>query len=311
MNHQVFRMPKFCCYLLIYLLLGMPLAAQRAQQNPFEVAERLPLLETEETVPPATLSPRRPSNPFDIGSEREAPAIQEENRKDINQGPLLVRRSSEPSFLDARGRSLGIHVLLLFFMALLWIFFRPILIDMFQAALNEGLLTQLYRRRESGQFGIFFLAYTLFFLVGGFFIYLMGQAFDWFPSDQPWHYWVRLSLLLFALMLAKHIALYWLGWLFDLKTVLGKYSFVIMLFAIISSMLLLPLNLLISYAPSSYTILFAYTGLTLLLLLYLFRSFRALLLASKYLSTNFLHFLLYLCAVEAAPVWVLYQAIQR
>ncbi len=305
-------MPRFYHYLLFYFLLGMPLATQTAQQNPFEVSERLPLLETKEPEQTAPLSPSPPRNPFDIGSDREASAAQEEaaDEEGLNQGPLLVRRSTEPGFLDARGRSLGIHVLLLFFMALLWIFFRPILIDMFQAAFNEGLLTQLYRRRESGQFGIFFLAYVLFFLVGGFFIYLMGQAFDWFPSDQPWQYWVRLSLLLFVLMLAKHTALYWLGWLYDLKAIMGKYSFIIMLFAIISSMLLLPINLLISYAPSSYTLFFAYTGLALLLLLYLFRSFRALLLASKYLSSNFLHFLLYLCAVEAAPVWVLYQAMQ-
>lgn len=300
-------MPRYCLYFLFQLLFGLPAFAQTAEQNPFELSERLPALVVEEREASSNTSLQQPSNPFDIGREKVPPSVGEE---DVNQGPLLVRRGTEPSFLDARGRSLGIHVLLLFFTALLWIFFRPILSDIFLAVLNEGLLAQLYRRRESGQFGIFFLAYTVFFLVGGFFIYLVGQAFDWFPSDQPWQYWVRLSLLLFILMLAKHCALLLLGWLFDLKAVMGRYSFVIMLFAIIGSMLLVPLNLLVSYAPSSFTVFFAYVGLVVLLLLYLFRSFRALLLAGKYLSTNFLHFLLYLCAVEIAPAWVLYQFIQ-
>lgn len=301
-------MPRYCLYLLFQLLLGLPAFAQTAEVNPFEIRERLPATETKlETEASDKAGLQQPANPFDIGQSN---AVASDSKEDINQGPLLVRRGTEPSFLDARGRSLGIHVLLLFFTALLWIFFRPILSDIFLAAFNEGLLAQLYRRRESGQFGIFFLSYTVFFLAGGFFVYLIGQAFDWFPSDQPWQYWVRLSLLLFLLMLAKHCALFLLGWLFDLKTVMGKYSFVLMLFAIIGSMLFVPMNLLVSYAPSSFTVFFAYLGLALLFLLYLFRSFRALLLASKYISTNFLHFLLYLCAVELAPVWVLYHFLQ-
>lgn len=304
-------MPRYCLYLLFQLLLGLPAFAQTAEQNPFDIPERLTESELaarkKQALPPDTTS-KQTSNPFDIRPETSSPHLGRE--RDVNQSPLLIRRGTDPSFLDARGRSLGIHILLLFFTALLWIFFRPILSDIFLAAFNEGLFAQLYRRRESGQFGVFFIAYGLFFLAAGFFVYLIGQTFDWFPSDQPWRYWVNFTGILFLILLAKHLLLHFLGWLFELKTDMGKYSFIIMLFAIIGSMLLVPLNLLISYAPSSFTSFFAYLALAIVCLLYLFRSFRALLIANKHLSANFLYFLLYLCAVELAPAWVFYLYIQ-
>ncbi len=278
------------------------LAAQGAAINPFEITKRLPEVADTSSIASVTAAVR-PDNPFEkyevAKSVVAAPT-------DGSQGPLLVRRGTEADFLDARGRSLGIHVLLFFLTALLWIFFRPILSDTFRATVNEGIFNQLYRRRESGQFGVFFISYILFFLAGGFFAYLVGQAFDWLPSDQPWHYWSYYSALLFGVMLFKHAVLSFFGWLFELQADLGRYSFMIMLFAIIMSMLLVPFNLLVSYAPSSFTLFFTYLGLAVVSLLYLFRSFRALLMSNKQLTTNLLHFLLYLCAVELAPAWALF-----
>lgn len=287
---------------LLLILSGSSFLAQSGSDNPFEVKSRLPevpvTIEEEEVATPAL-----PGNPF----EKRHPKVDEDegSTADNRQGPLVIRRGNEADFLDARGRTLGIHILLLFLTALLWIFFRPFLTRCYSAVLNDGLMSQLYRRRESGQFSIFLICYSLFFMAGGFLIYLVGQAFDWLPSDQPWRLWLYYSGLLFGLVAIKHLVLRLLGWLFSLRAEIGRYSFLIMLFGITLSMFLVPLNLLISYAPSDYTLFFAKAGLFLVALVYLLRSFRAVLIANKFLGQNLLHFLLYICAVEIAPVLVL------
>lgn len=289
--------------IILILTLGGYLNGQPAV-NPFEIKERLPEVEIapEENAADATGT----GNPFDL---RSVPATtqDERNAESGDQRPLLVRRDNEPDVLDARGRTLGIHVLLLFITALLWIFFRPVLAKCYQALFNEGLLSQLYRQRGNGQLSIFLISYALFFLSGGFFCYLLGQAFDLLPSDQPWQYWVYYSLLLTGLIIAKHLLLSFIAWLFPVERDLGKYNFAIMIFGIMIGMLLVPLNLLISYAPADYTLTVAWFSLLTVGGIYLLRSFRGLLLANNYLSSSLLHFILYICTVEIAPILILYR----
>ncbi|MEL6143633.1 MAG: DUF4271 domain-containing protein, partial [Bacteroidota bacterium] len=195
----------------------------------------------------------------------------------------------------------------LFLAAMLWIFFRPFLTRCYRAIFNDGLLSQLFRQRENGQDFVFYLCYSLFFLAGGFFIYLVGQAFESFPSDLPWQYWTSLSLLLFVLIMGKHLLLSILSWLFPIDAELRKYNFAIMVFGIVIGMLLVPVNLLISYAPSGSTKTVVIMSILVLVGLYTLRSFRGLLIANRFIGTQPLHFLLYICAVEMAPVLILYR----
>ncbi|MEM9928649.1 MAG: DUF4271 domain-containing protein [Bacteroidota bacterium] len=279
---------------------------QAAASNPFEIKDRRPASEAAAATPAAT-APRGTGNPFDIRTTPVPPVEEEASIFQSDQRPLLVRRDNEPEVLDARGRTLGIHALLLFLTALLWIFFRPVLVKCYAALFNEGLLSQLYRQRENGQLGIFLICYLLFFLSGSFFGYLLGQAFDLLPSDQPWQYWSYYLLLLALLMLGKHTLLALIAWIFPVKAALGKYNFAIMVFGIIIGMVLIPLNLLISYAPVDITTTVAWLSVGVVAAFYTLRFFRGLLIGNKYLSGELLHFLLYICAVEIAPVLVLYQ----
>lgn len=289
---------------ILLFALGVCLHGQPST-NPFEIKERLPAVEA--TPEDATTTETGTGNPFDLRTNPAAAAAELDEIEGGNQRPLLVRKDNEPDVLDARGRTLGIHVLLLFITALLWIFFRPVLTKCYQALFNEGLLSQLYRQRETGQLGVFVILYLLFFLSGGFFCYLLGQAFDLLSSDQPWQYWVYYSLLLAGLVLAKHLLLSFIAWLLPLERELGKYNFAIMVFGIMIGMLLVPLNLLISYAPAYYTQTMAWLSLAAIGGIYILRSFRGLLLANNYLSTSMLHFILYICTVEIAPIIIIYR----
>lgn len=294
------------CLLVLMAAGGAAGLTAQPPVNPFEIKERLPDVEAAVVDTLAENEATTSStNPFDL---RQVPATRQQPTVEASdQRPLLVRRDNEPDVLDARGRTLGIHVLLLFITALLWIFFRPVLAKCYQALFNDGLLSQLYRQRENGQVGIFLFSYLLFFLSGGFFCYLLGQTFDLLPSDQPWQYWVYYSLVLAGLVTCKHLLLSFLAWLFPIERDLGTYNFAIMVFGIMIGMLLVPLNLLISYAPAEHTLSVAKLSLLVVGSIYLLRSFRGLLLANNYLTTSVLHFILYICTVEIAPLLVIYR----
>ncbi|PHI19390.1 hypothetical protein CEQ90_12785 [Lewinellaceae bacterium SD302] len=278
------------------------LLGQGGEDNPFEIQGDA----SEDTRVPER--PARPDNPFEIAPVPEA---EPENDAVIERtdGPLLIRRDSDPAVLDARGRTLGIHILLLVFMGLAWIFFRQLISRCYSALFNEGLFNQIYRDRKNGKLGLFLFTYLIFFGAAGFFVYLAGQVMEYFPSDQPWPFWQRLSLGIAGYYLGKHLLLWLIGQLFDVEEASSKYSFLIMIFAIVTGMFLVPINLLLSYTPDDATRLILYLSLFLLALIYLLRATRALLLTSRFWSTGALHFLLYICAVELAPLLILYRVI--
>lgn len=296
MRIHIFLISCFLCFL------PPNLGAQEGSDNPFAIQGDQPAATG--TDPEVQAAPR-PENPFAIAP----PPTQSSAIEQQPEGPLLVRRDNTPTVLDARGRTLGIHVLLLLIMALCWIFFRSLLARCYRALFSEGLFNQLYRERSGGKLRQFLLPYLLFFAAAGFFIYLAGQTFEQFPSDQPWEYWKNFTLSLAAFFLGKHLLLRFIGWLFPIQEELSQYSFLIMVFGIIMGMLLIPINLLLSYAPVDTTKFILYASLAVLGIMYLLRATRGILLSNRLLSTGPLHFLLYICAVEIAPLFILYRLV--
>lgn len=292
------RIFLFICW---FCLLCSALSAQNGEPNPFEIQGETPAIVEEAVERPPV---KRSDNPFDI-----APAPEVEDIPTAQpEGPLLIRRDSNPDVLDAKGRTLGIHILLLVFMALCWIFFRPLLAKIYRSILNDGIFNQLYRERKSGKLGLYIAVYLLFFAAASFFIYLVGQAFERLPSDRPWQYWQYFLIGIAGYYVTKHLVLYALGWLFPkTQEVCSKYSFLIMLFGVIMGTILIPANLMISYAPASITIFVAYFSLFILFLLYLLRAGRSLLLVNGFMPQGVLHFLLYICAIEIAPLLIIYR----
>jgi hypothetical protein len=74
-----------------------------------------------------------------------------------------------------------------------------------------------------------------------------------------------------------------------------------MLFNILLGLVLLPINILVGFAPESISKMAVYLGLGAILAIYGFRYLRGLSLGSRYLILHKFHFLLYLCAVEILP----------
>jgi hypothetical protein len=97
------------------------------------------------------------------------------------------------------------------------------------------------------------------------------------------------------------------GNLFSIETEVRKYNFLIVIFNCILGLFLVPFNLLIAFSAKagSQQLLLVSWMLGLVAIFYAYRSLRASGIGAKILTQSPIHFLLYFCAVEIAPVLLL------
>jgi len=257
--------------------------------NPFELPGRLPVAEGggQDTV--AT------GNPFDV---YRGPVADEGV-----SGPVVV----QPQQIRDDAGAIFIHLFLLVMLTSLWVLFGDLLRRCSRAIFNDNVMAELYRRRSGGQVGALWLCYLLFLFATGFLLYLFGQYYAVGLGLGLWGSWLTYSLLVAGLVGVKFVLLTLLGRVYPLRKELSRYAFALMVFSILTGVLLVPINLLISYAPLPWRPYFLFGGLGVLVLIYLLHLFRGLFIANHYVGSRPLHFLLYLCTIEIAPILLIYR----
>lgn len=261
-----------------------------APKNPFDVFRQD--TPTEPTAKVATNT----GNPFDIyrsadpsGSQRTFQAVKK--RIVIKQKPgnfrfwMLLGMLSYLMFLVSTSRS----------------FLQKI----YGGFLNDNLLRIQYRELSGVTLPGYLVFYTLSIINAAIFAYL---ALDFSGNVSPDN---RLEILLsciFGIAIAfmlKHIVLGLMGFIFPITKEVGLYTMTISVFNIILGLMLAPMNLLIAYAPATMTKGLLIFAIAAILLVYGYRLIRSLLIGFRFVGENLFHFLLYLCAIEIAPIMVI------
>ncbi len=242
--------------------------------NPFDIVrERI-------DIPGATISPG-----FTIEKKRE-PLTAKEKEENFNQFLLI-----------------SILAMFIFF-TLAFMVFRILIEKIWMAFLNENLLNQLLRDQAAGVTIAYLLLYLLFCFNGGLFLFLLCRYFGIvISSSNGW----ALTLCVTGLagfFLLKHLLLQIVAAIFPVQKEMASYNFTIVIFNLIAGFFLVPIILFVAYLPAAMTHYALYAGIGLLLLTYLFRNLRGIFIANRFLSGHKFHFLLYLCAVEIAPLLV-------
>lgn len=175
----------------------------------------------------------------------------------------------------------------------------------YQALLSNNALRQIYRL-QAGWGNVAQLAlYFLFLLNAGIFAFLMVYRFvGTSPLNQFWTF-VYCVLGVSLAFLIKHTILYIVASVFPIAKEVRLYNFIIVTAGILLGLILLPLNIFIAYSPEILGNMLTYVAFGAIGLVYLVRSLRSLSVASPFLATDQFHFLVYLCAVEIAPLFVL------
>jgi hypothetical protein len=126
-------------------------------------------------------------------------------------------------------------------------------------------------------------------------------------KEGLWSQFLYITAGITALMIIKHLLLAIIGYVFPVEKETSRYSFTIMVFAIVLGLFLTIGTVILAYAPAEYHRLIIYICLGTLLAVYLLRSFRGLFIANRFIFNYQFHFLSYICAVEIGPALCLFK----
>lgn len=145
------------------------------------------------------------------------------------------------------------------------------------------------------------------YLVGGLFLYQLSILYNW---DHPLLMSGFLRFILFALSIVlmfsvKMIAIRLLSNIFQVDRPASTYIFTIFLFNMMAGILLLPIVILIAYAPLEYRQILMKSGLLFLASFFVYRTVRVLIIWTGQMRASVFYLFLYLCAFEIAPLLVI------
>lgn len=250
------------------------------------------------------------ANPFDI-----VPPISSSNSNSFSPGFTVAKKNTADTLRERinilRRFQFGAILAMLVWMTLLFIIFRVFIVKVWEAFLNENILNQLMRERSPGSSLSMLLFYLYFVYNTSLFLFLALSE-----MGIELHDFNIVGLLMIAggvggYLLLKHVEWAALSTIIPAQKELMTFSFSHTVFNVIIGLLLVPIILFIAYAPDVIKIYAIYTGAALFGLVYIFLSLRGLLMSGHYLVQNKIHFLLYLCAAEIAPVLLILKVIQN
>ncbi len=267
---------------------------ETVESNPFSIdGEQKTIIDTNKT-----------SNPFSIDSDHEIiskPTTREPIAQ--NKTTILTPKKSNLLFYLITGS--------LFLFTLLLTVYRSYFNKVYQTFLSSNLLKTIYQKvSNSNNYSVFILLYSIFFFNLALFVYLVCINFGISIAPTGYTFFIiLLSIILFFTI--RHVVLNFLGNIFPLKENIGLYSFLIINFNIGIGVVLLPLNLFIAYVSPEIARLIIYATFGILVLFIMYKSIRGLDIAKKVISYHKLHFFLYLCAIEIAPILILIKYLSK
>lgn len=244
-------------------------------QNPFNVI-RTPI----KTNPPVT-SPIKKTNPKE--------------------------KSTVTAATDDKNFRFSLTLAMLIALALSLSIYRAQITKAYHAFTNENVMRMLHREKGTVAYIPYYVLYVIFLFNLGIYIYLLLRYYNLTPDFSNFALLMLTAGIASGLIFLKHLVVNILGWIFPIQKETSIYSMTMTIFGIILSIILFVANVIIAYAPPEIIPTVIYLSLIIIGIVYFFRSIRGLSIASKFLNRNKFHFFIYLCAVEIAPVLILWK----
>jgi len=150
---------------------------------------------------------------------------------------------------------------------------------------------------------------TFFVISGGLYCSYLILFFNLPIRVGFWQLLLNCSLILVAIYLVKFIVLKCVGWVFNIQRATDTYIFIVFMTNKIMGVFLLPFLVMLSFSNA----LIAETAVTLSLIMLGFFFVRRFAISygpiRKEIKLNGLHFFLYLCAFEIAPLLLIYKVL--
>lgn len=305
------KLRLFFCFLVNVFVLGV--FAQGG--NPFDLKPRLSPEQQKEILQPdsSDASPQKTQNPFDLLRGESAP--EKINKPVVVISPAESASPSVPQKNSSESDRQFLFYIVLFdllLFSILIVSFRSIWTKVYRGVMNDNMLSQFYGERYNNQImQSVLILYSLFFVNMALFIFLLDKRTEWLNlmpnGTSNLKFYGYIFIVVFLLLVLKHFILRYIGYIFPLKNETGLYNFSIIVFSIAAALILLPLNIGIAFIGEKVTQPLIILSLIALFVLYGLRYLRGFFIANNLISLHKFHFLLYLCTVEIAPPFILYQ----
>ncbi len=264
-------------------------------RDPSEVIEVEPQPMEEQPVEPD--EKEEYDNPFEVSH------IPIRKNQEVNSGSRRDNTTFELSEKDAKTISPLLVILLsALILGLILFYYRGLIADIIQSLMNMNYM-KTFMVKSVGQ--------HLFHLIGLYLVFLLNTAlfivlsYRELSTGKPILPILYVFLSVLVIYVLRHLFLLIFGWIFELETEAGTFSFLIALLNMSIGLALIPINLFIAYSPSGLAKVLVFIGVLVILLMISLRYFRGTLLSSKRIGSAPFQFFLYFCTFEIAPVLVI------
>ncbi len=244
-------------------------------------------------------------NPFNVShiplSARTSPKTQVVEQETVQQEEATGKEKSPTSEGTSKFLFWFFLIQLLLLTSLLGIN-REFIKKINRSISNDNFAKLVARDFNSGYDALFAMMYTIFVISLSTFIYLLVK--QKFGISGVSRYLIILGSVA-GVYIFRHIFLGFMGYVFPFTKTISYYNFMIILFNSYLGLLLIPVNVLMAYAPESIASIALYAGLAFVVVTYLLRLLRGSLYGYTLVRKYVFHFFLYLCTCEIAPIFIL------
>ena len=294
---------------LLFLLLWSSQMIGQSGTNPFELQHRADkkakvVGSDSDIIGEPSEADVANDNPFNVirtPKKAKSPAVKP---KISTNSKKKITEAAAPEDKNFR---FSLTLAMLIFLAVSMSIYRAQLVRAYQAFTNENVLRMLHREKGTVAYVPYYVLYSLFLFNLGVYIYLLLRYYNLTPEISNTSLLMMTMGIATGLFFLKHFVIKFLGWVFPIQKETSIYSMTITIFGIILSIILFVANVTIAYAPPQIISTIIYLSFIIIGIMYFFRSIRGLSIASKFLNRNKFYFFIYLCAVEIAPVLILWK----
>ena len=286
-------------------------AAIATAANPnsaFNIGSQQPNQTTNAAAPIVTPAPspevpilQKSDNPFEI--------LRGTSANPVDNSVANAPNSSSPSLLNkgvyTKNFMFWVFLVALILMAFVVANARSAINNAYTAIVSDNALRQIYKEPMGWGSFVYLALYGVFWLNAGIFVYLLQAHWGTkMPFGQYGTFFACVAGVGIVFVI-KHAILYLIALVFPIEKPIRTYNFIILTSGILLGLVLMPINIFIAYVPADMRDFFIYLGLFVVGSVYLVRSLRSFAVALPLMIDDRFHFLLYLCAVEIAPLMIL------
>jgi len=198
---------------------------------------------------------------------------------------------------------------LLFYFAIVKMFFGKYLANLLTLFFRASMRQQQLREQVLQSPFPSLLLNILFVITGGVYGAFLLRFYNYGSPEDFWIHFLYCAGILAALYLIKFTVLRVTGWIFNIKRAVETYLFVVFMTNKIIGIFLLPLLILISFSGNGIIEIWITLSIIMIGIFYIYRFIAGYSTLHKEIKISGLHFFLYLCAFEVAPLLLIYKVL--